>query len=325
MRLLIVGGTGFLGRSLAEETLDRGHALTLFNRGLTAPELFPEAERLLGDRRAGDVQALAGREFDAAIDTCGYVPQEVASVARALSPGPDHYTFVSSVAVYPDPVASGTDESAPVATLAGQVSDEASDESYGALKALCERAVEVAVPGRVLAVRPGLIVGPRDPTDRFTYWPRRVAEGGRVLGARAEQPVQLIDVRDLASWILDSAKAGRTGTYNASGPAERFTMGELFEACREVSGAPADALWAGDTFLRASGVEPWSELPLWVTAPYEGFLEVDNSKAISEGLRFRPPMETISDTLTWDVSRPPGERVDHFDRTKEQRLLANLL
>jgi nucleoside-diphosphate-sugar epimerase len=322
VQLLIVGGTGFLGRYLSEQALARGHALTLFNRGLTAPELFPGAEHLRGDRRAGDTEALAGRRFDAAIDTCGYLPREVEALTAVLSATLRQYAFVSSLSVYPDPAASGIDESAPVATLAGPVHDQPRDGSYGALKALCERAVEARMPGRALVVRPGLIAGPRDPTDRFTYWPRRVAEGGRVLGARAEQPVQFIDVRDLATWILDSVEAGRGGTYNVTGPATRLTMAGVFEACREASGSDAEPVWAGDRLLRANGVEPWSELPLWLTASYEGFFEVDCSKAISERLRFRPLAETISDTLDWDASRPPGDRVEHFPRAKEQRLLA---
>src|SRR5436309_1384754 len=193
MCVLIIGGTGFLGRHLTEAALRRGFALSLFNRGQTSPDLFPDVERLPGDRRTGDLEALAGREFDAVIDTCGYLPDEVRAMGEFLAGSVGHYTFVSSIAVYPDPVAPGTDESAPVASLEGPIPESPTDEAYGALKALCERAAEEALPGRVLSVRSGLIAGPGDPTDRFTYWPRRVARGGRVLAPRRGQPVQFID------------------------------------------------------------------------------------------------------------------------------------
>ena len=324
MRLLIVGGTGFIGRHLAEAALSRGHELALFNRGITDPTLFPEAEQLRGDRREGDLESLAGHRFDSVVDTCGYFPREVEALARRLAPATEHYTFISSLSVFPDPVAPGTDESASVAELEGPPPDEiTSAEVYGALKARCEQAAEAALPGRVLAVRPGLVAGPHDPTDRFTYWPRRISEGGRVLGARPEQPVQLIDVRDLAAWVVHAAEQRLTGTFNATGPAKPLTMAGLFDACVEATGSNAVAVWKGDTFLRGHGLEPWSDLPLWLTAKEEGFNAIDCSKAISRGLGFRPLAETIADTLAWDRSRPPAARVDHLPRERERELLAH--
>ena len=180
MNLLILGGTVFLGRHLVEAALARGHAVTLFNRGQHNPDLFPEVERLRGDRD-GDLQALEGRRWDAVVDTCGYVPRVVRASAEMLAPNVDHYTFISSISVYADTSKPGIDEQAPVGTLDDPTTEEVTGESYGPLKALCEQAAEAAMPGRVLNIRPGLIVGPHDPTDRFTYWVRRVAEGGEVL------------------------------------------------------------------------------------------------------------------------------------------------
>jgi 2'-hydroxyisoflavone reductase len=324
MGILVIGGTGFLGRHVVEAARRRGHALTLFNRGVTAPGLFPELETLRGDRRTGDLGALEGREFDAVIDTCGYLPAEVRSVAGFLANSVAHYTFVSSISVYPDPVAPGTDESAPVSQLDGPAPEEVTDETYGPLKALCEQAAEAALPGRVLSLRPCLIAGPGDPTDRFTYWPRRIAEGGRVLAGRPEQPIQLIDVRDLAAWSVHAAEGGLRGTYNAVGPAEPLSMARLFEACRDVASSDAEPVWAGDRFLREQGVEPWSELPLWVPAEEGGFQQVDCSRATSRGLSFRPLAETIDATLAWDRNRPPAERVDLLPREREQDLLRSL-
>jgi uncharacterized protein YbjT (DUF2867 family) len=209
MDLLILGGTGFLGRHLVESALGDGHRPTLFNRGLTEAELFPEVEKIEGDRE-GDPSALRGRRWDAVIDTCGYVPRVVGASARLLADAVDHYTFVSSISVYSDDIASGADEGAPVRELPDPTVEEVTGETYGGLKALCERAAEETMPGRVLNIRPGLISGPHDPTDRFTYWPRRIAAGGEVLAPdREERKVQYIDVRDLASWIVEMSEQER--------------------------------------------------------------------------------------------------------------------
>jgi 2'-hydroxyisoflavone reductase len=323
MRVLIIGGTGFLGRHLSEGALSRGHTLCLFNRGMTGPDLFEEAEQIRGDRRTDDLGGLKRREFDVVIDTCAYHPDEIESLGAVLATA-GHYAFVSSASVYADPVASGSDESAPLATLDAEA-DEGTDENYGPLKALSEAAAAARFHGRLLVVRPGLIVGPGDPTDRFTYWPRRVAEGGRLLAARAEQPVQLIDVRDLAGWMLDSMEIGRTGTYNAIGPAGRMTMSEMLATCRSATESDAEPVWVGDRFLRANRVQPWSDLPLWLTGPEEGFLELDSSKAVADGLCLRPLAETVADTLAWDESRPPNRRANHLSRARERSLLAKVL
>jgi nucleoside-diphosphate-sugar epimerase len=303
MDLLILGGTGFLGRHLVEAALADGHRITLFNRGLSSPDLFPEVETIKGDREA-DISALRGRGWDAVIDTCGYVPRVVGASAALLAGAADHYTFVSSISVYPDDIEPGADEGAPVEELADPTVEDVDGETYGGLKALCERAADEEMPGRVLNVRPGLICGPYDPTDRFTYWPRRISAGGEVLAPdRPERRVQFIDVRDLAAWIVEMSAEQRTGTYNATGPGYELQMGRLLEECAAVSGSDAEFVWASEGFLEENGVEPFTDLPLWVPREYAGVLAVDCGKAIAEGLSFRPVSETIEGVLEWDSTR----------------------
>ncbi len=218
MRILILGGTVFVGRHLVEAALARGHEVTLFNRGQHGPDLYPGVEKLRGDRDGG-LDALRGRRWDAAIDTCGYVPRIVRASATLLANAVDHYTFISSVSVYPEAHTRHLDEDSPVGALDDESVEDVTPETYGPLKALCEQAAEGAMSGRALTIRPGLIVGPHDPTDRFTYWPRRVAQGGEVLApGRPERPVQIIDARDLAAWTLQLVASGARGVYNATGP-----------------------------------------------------------------------------------------------------------
>ena len=322
MDLLILGGTGFLGRHLVEAALGYGHRPTLFNRGLSEPGLFPEVEKLEGDRE-GDLSVLRGRRWDAVIDTCGYVPRVVGASAGLLADAVDHYTFVSSISVYTDDLAPGADEEAPVRELPDPTVEEVTGETYGGLKALCERAAEEEMPGRVLNVRPGLISGPYDPTDRFTYWPRRIASGGEVLAPdHEERKVQYIDVRDLASWIVEMSGQRRTGTYNATGPDYELHMGRLLEECEAVGGAGAEPVWVSEDFLQEKGVEPFTELPLWVPREYAAMLAVDCGKAIAAGLTFRPLSETIEDVLDWDRARPVGtEPAAGLTPEREQELL----
>jgi 2'-hydroxyisoflavone reductase len=326
MRLLLIGGTVFLGRHLVYAGLERGHEITLFNRGRHNPELFPEVEKIRGDRDGG-LDALAGREWDAALDTCGYVPRLVRASAERLAGRVGHYTFISSLSVYADNSIVGEDESGRVGTLADQTIEEITGESYGPLKALCEQAAEAAMPGRVLNVRSGLIVGPDDPTDRFTYWPVRVGRGGDVLAPDdPHYAVQFIDVRDLAEWIIGMAEAGKAGVYNATGPAERLSLGEVLEASQRLTGSDARFIWAPAAFLLEKGVEPWSEIPLWVPgAEYAGFHTTNINKALADGLRFRSLSDTIQATLDYANGRP----ADHTWRAglpaeREAALLAEL-
>lgn len=302
MKLLILGGTLFVGRHLVEAARSRGHEVTLFNRGLTDPDLFPDVETLRGDRDGG-LEALEGRRWDAVVDTSGYVPRVVRASATILADAVDHYAFVSSGAVYADFSRPGIDESAPVRVLADETVEDVASE-YGALKAACERTLEEILPGRVLAVRAGLIVGPYDPTERFAYWVRRVERGGEVLApGDPDRQVQLIHGRDLADWILTMAEARRTGVYNATGPSTTLTMGELLEACRAECGSDATFVWVDGSFLLENEVAPFSEMPLWLPDGYEGMLGMNVEKALAAGLSLRPLAQTIRDTLEWDASR----------------------
>jgi 2'-hydroxyisoflavone reductase len=316
MKILIIGGTVFLGRYLVEAALKRGHQVTLFNRGLHNAELFPEVEKIHGDRRA-NLDALRGRRWDVVIDTCGYTPGAVRAAARLLSDAVEHYTFISSISVYAQFPLKGYDESEPVGTITDAQTAEAEGfetgdratavsygERYGPLKARCERAVEEALPGRALVIRPGLIVGPHDYSDRFTYWPVRIAQGGEVLApGSAARHVRVIDVRDLAEWNIRLAEERRTGIFNASG-ADSLTMGQLLEDCKAVSRSDAALMWVNDEFLLAQGAGAWVELPLWIPEEHNGIFEARNDKAIAAGLTFRPLADTIHDTLEWAKARP---------------------
>ncbi|MBI3959587.1 MAG: NAD-dependent epimerase/dehydratase family protein [Chloroflexi bacterium] len=308
MKLLILGGTVFLGRHLVTAAQVRGHEVTLFNRGQHNPELFPAVEKLRGDRD-GDLSALAGRRWDAVIDPSGYVPRLVAASAALLADAVEHYTFVSSLSAYANFAQPNQDEGAPLATMDDPTVEAITGETYGPLKVLSEEAAQTALPGRVAVIRPGLIVGPHDPTDRFTYWPVRVATGGDILApAPADYPVEFTDVRDLAEWMVRVAEERIPGVFNASGPAQAATLGGLLKTSRQISDSNARFVWTDDSFLQENGVQPWSQLPLWIgNGPeYAGFSRYDCSRAIAAGLTFRPVEETVAATLEWAQSRPAG-------------------
>jgi len=319
VQLLVLGGTRFLGRALVDDALARDHEVTLFNRGQTNPELFPEAEKLRGDRTR-DVSALAGREWDAVLDVATLLPRVVRLSVEALRGRVGRCAYVSSVSVYADqsrpPV-----EGAPLLELEDP-SDE-SIESYGALKAACERVVEDAFGEAATIVRPGLIVGPHDPTDRFTYWPVRVAAGGEVLAPGSpDDPVQFVDVRDLAAWILDLTERGAGGVFNATG--ESMPFQRLLDECRSVSGSDARFTWVPSETLLEAGVEEWMGVPLWIASPgWDAANRVVVERAIEAGLSFRPLPETIRDTLAWHAERewPPAEGVG-LSSERERELLA---
>jgi 2'-hydroxyisoflavone reductase len=325
MRILILGGTVFLGRALVEAALAKGHTLTLFNRGKSNPGLYPQVEQIHGDRSV-DLSALQGRRWDVAIDTSGYVPRVVGNTARALTEAVEHYTFVSTLSVYASPQA-GTGENGALAKLKDEHTEEVNGETYGALKALCEEAAEQALPGRVFIPRPGLIVGPYDSTDRFTYWPHRLAQGGEVLApGRPERRIQFIDVRDLAEWMLRMVEARQSGIYNAVGPEPAVTMGELLETSRTTGASDAALTWVSEDFLARQHVTPWSELPAWVPESdpeTAGFFGFDNRKAVAAGLTFRPLAETVRATLEWDRTRPAEHAWKAgLSRAREAELLA---
>ena len=305
MRLLILGGTVFLGRHLVEASFERGHEVTLFNRGRSGPDLFPQVESLHGDRD-GDIAALDGRSWDAVVDTSGYVTRVVRASAELLAGKVGHYTFVSSISVYRDFSQPGLAEDGKLEALPEESEDVRAH--YGALKALCEHVVEEVLPGRALNIRPGLIVGPHDPTERFTYWVRRIARGGRVLAPGSpDRQIQIIDGRDLAEWLVTMVERQEVGTYNATGPDYELTMGAFLESCRTESGSDAELVWVDDDFLLAHDVGQWMELPLWLSGPDSaGLLAVDITKAAEAGLTFRPIAETVRDTLRWALSSERG-------------------
>ena len=338
MKILILGGTIFLGRHLVEAALERGHEVTLFNRGQHGTDLYPQVEQLRGDRW-GDLRALEGRQWDAVIDTNGYIPSVVRASARLLAGAVKQYVFISTVSVYADVSVAGVDEVAPVSTITPEQLREAESivppakgvvaraygEHYGALKALCEQTVEECLPGRVLTVRPGLIVGPYDYSDRFTYWPGRIARGGEVLApGRPERPVQLIDARDLAEWIIRMIEIGQVGIYNATGPAEVLSMQQILDACKQVNSSDASFTWIDEAFLLSEKVQPWSQIPLWLPEEPEsaGFNSLSIERALAAGLTFRRIAETARDTLAWDATRPADEeRQAGLAADEEARLL----
>jgi 2'-hydroxyisoflavone reductase len=309
MKLLILGGTIFVGRHLVEVAVARGHEVTIFNRGQHNADLFEKGayaavEKLRGDRD-GDLDALRGRQWDAVIDTCGYVPRIVRLSAELLADQVEQYVFISSISAYADFSQAGIDESSPVGRIDDPTTEAVTGESYGLLKVLCEEAAEAAMPGRVLTIRPGLIVGPDDPTDRFTYWPVRVERGGEVLApGNPQQQVQVIDVRDLAAWTIGMVEAQQNGIYNATGPATPLSISTLLNECQAVTGSAAHFTWVAEEFLQAEEVGAFVELPLWVPAAEAGIEQVNCQKAIGAGLTFRPLADTIRDTLTWHQQRP---------------------
>ncbi len=307
MRILIIGGTRFVGRHLVEAALARNHEVTLFHRGITNPGLFPQVETILGDREK-DIEKLNGHFWEAVIDTCGYIPRLVRLSAEVLKDNATHYVFISTISVYKDISKIGIRESDPVAKIQDETTEEVTSETYGPLKALCEQAVHDSFGReRTLIIRPGLIAGPYDPTDRFTYWPVRVARGGEVFAPETpEAPIQIIDARDLAEFVVNLIEESALGIYNATGPGDELTLGRLLEVSKQVSGSDARFQWASVEFLKQNNVQPWSDMPAWVPDDQEhaGFSRVDVSKAIQAGLKFRPLEETVRDTLEWAKTRP---------------------
>jgi 2'-hydroxyisoflavone reductase len=308
MRILILGGTRFLGRHLVEAALERRHEVTLFNRGKSNPGLFPQLETIIGDREK-DVNKLNGRIWDAVIDVVGYVPRIVRLSAEILKANASRYVFISSISVYDDAIFKkiGITESDPVAKMKDETVEEITGETYGPLKALCEQAVCEIYEERALIIRPGLIVGPHDPTDRFTYWPVRVAGGGEVLAPeKPDAPAQIVDVRDLSEFIIGLIENNASGIYNATGPDYALTLSRILEVSKQVSGSDARFIWAPADFLKQHNVMEWSDMPVWVPDIEEnqGFSRMDVSKAIQAGLKFRPLEETVRDTLEWAKTRP---------------------
>ena len=319
MKLLVLGGTKFLGRHAVDAALADGHNVTIFTRGKTNAELFPEVEHLTGDRD-GALDALAGRSWDGVVDTSGYVPRIFRQSVELLRDAVERYVFVSSVSVYGDFREPVTEET-PVAELEDPASEDV-EADYGALKAACEAVLDEVYGDRGASVRAGLIVGPFDPTDRFTYWPRRLADGGDVLApGDPAAPVQFIDARDLGAWLVRLAAGGPGGVFNATGPAEPLTLGALLDEANDAIGAGARLVWTDEQRILDAEVQPWMELPLWIPGDeYSGMQRTDIRRALAAGLTFRPVRDTVLDTLAW--SREAGEQRPTLTREREREILA---
>ena len=301
LRILVLGGTSFLGVHQVNYALARGHRVTLFNRGRTNTELFPEVEKLRGDRN-DDLTALAGPEWDVVIDNSASIPRWVRQSAELLRHSANQYIYVSSISVFSDNSIVGADESAPVAQVEDPTNEELTGGPYGARKALCEKMAQDAFGDRATVVRPGLIVGPMDVSDRFTYWPVRIDRGGEVLApGDPTNPVQIVDVRDLGEWMIRVAEENHTGVYNATGPAWPMSIAEMLYGIRAVTNANVTFTWIDADSLQEHEVRPWTHMPTWIPPRdgMEGFSRVNCSKAIGRGLTFRPLAETALDTLTW--------------------------
>lgn len=302
MEILIIGGTIFLGRHYVQKALERGHKITLFNRGMHNPGLFPDVEKIKGDRKT-DMELLKGRKWDAVIDTCGYTPSVVKISAEALKDSVGQYVFISSVSVYTDFSKNGINENDETGKLEKDT-EEITGETYGPLKVLCENVVKDIYGDRALIIRPGLIVGPDDPTDRFTYWPVRMREGGKVLAPASKNlPAQFIDVRDLADWTIHLIENSKSGVYNATGPEKELLLEDAVKQINEAAGGKAEIEWVDEKFLFDNNVAPWSDLPVWLPEDMGGMASVSIEKAVKDGLKFTPLSDTVKDTLAWVKER----------------------
>ena len=319
MRILILGGTGFTGPFQVQYALSRGHKVTVFNRGKTHPgELPREAEQLLGDRN-GQLDALKGRKWDVVVDIPTTLPVWVRDAAQILKGNVDRYVFISTISVYSDNSKPGMDESGPLARYEGADAMKETQETlrasrfglYGPLKVLSEQEAEKWFPGKALIIRPGLIVGPGDESDRFTYWPVRIDRGGEILApGKPSDAVQFIDARDLAEWTIRMVEQGTTGTFNATGPKSKLTMGEMLEGIKKATKTESRFTWADADFLAAQKVRPWSDMPVWVPPRGDsaGFAEISIKKALDKGLTFRAIPDTSRATLDWFRKQAPGRQ-----------------
>lgn len=309
LRVLILGGTGFIGPHFVESLRAAGHQLTLFNRGKRNPGLFPDVEQLHGDRR-GQVDALKNRDWDVVIDNSGYFPQDVQLTADLLKDHTSYYLFISSISAYADLTPHNIDEDYKLATLSAPDSHDL-NKDYGALKALCEQAVEKTYGEGACIVRPHYIVGPGDTSDRFTYWPVRAARGGEMLApGTPDGPVQFIDVRDLTDFVKLCIEQRIPGRYNACNPPRSVTMGALLETARRVSKADTRFTWVDLPFIEQQQLLDSNELPIWAptTGEFAGATLVSSARAVAKGMTFRDVSVTVADTLAWHGKRPAEQQ-----------------
>lgn len=327
LSILILGGTGFIGPNQIRYAMERGHKISMFNRGRTNPGLFPDVEHLEGDRN-GQLDALKGRKWDAVIDNPATLPRWVRDSAQLLKDSAGQYLFISTLSVYADNSVPGMDETAKLIELADPTIEEVTGETYGGLKALAEKEAERAFPGRTTIVRPGLIVGAGDKSDRFNYWPVRIARGGEVLApGNPTDPVQFIDARDLGEFTIRLVEQKAFGAFNATGPEGPFTMAEMLYGIRATTTEPTIFTWVPAEFLEAQGVGPWMDMPVWIppVGEYAGFARRSNARALEHGLTFRPLADTAANTLAWYESRPAEERAKPragISAAKEEEVLA---
>ena len=319
MNILILGGTVFLGKHIARFALERGHEVSFFNRGISNPELFQDQIHYKGDRIKGDYDSIRGSSWDIVIDPSGYFPRQIKEVADAIDSA-SLYVYISSVSVYPDLSADAVDEASELISLPDTKTEKITGETYGGLKVLCEKEVQRCFPKNFLNIRPGLIVGPDDPSNRFTYWPMRLNKGGDVLlpGDPARQ-IQFIDVRDLAAWTVSSAEKGLTGTFNATGPAAALSMSDFIEQSANAISAEYSGTWIPDKFLLDAELGPYVEMPLWIP----GFNDtVSIKKALDAGLAFTELETTVRDTLEWAITSTMGKKYSAgLDAAKEKEII----
>jgi len=326
MNLLILGGGVFLGQALLSSALENGHTVTVFNRGQSRQWWPPGVKWIVGDRKE-DLHLLMNGQWDAVIDTCGYRPQDVELSCAALFDSCERYVYISSVSAYASFARPPIRETDRLASIVGHATDKVTGVNYGPLKAECERTVARVFGARSILIRPGLIVGPNDPTGRFSYWPWRIAAGGRVLApGNPERPIQFIDARDLAAWILQLVAVRASGAFNAIGPNDGATFGELLDTCRWICGEEVEVEWADDKFLEREGVQPWTELPLWIPshdASMRGFHLVDTKRAKGSRLSTRPLAVTLNDILEAGIPVASDKRrAGKLTRQRERDLLA---
>ena len=315
MDLLIIGGTRFLGRHLAAQALADGHRVTLLNRGRSGPGLFPDAEHLMADRDR-DLSVLAGRQWDAALDTSAYFPRQVRALADQLAGQVGQYQLVSSISAYAGFSHSGVHEESPVIQLAdAESATGVTADNYGGLKVACEQAAFDGFGDACLVARPGLIVGPHDPTGRWTWWVQRLLRGGEVLAPGVPAaPVQFIDARDIAAWMLHQAEQAHQGVFNLNGPDTPLTVGDWLAGMHTALASSAHFTWVDETFVLGQGVQPWSDLPVWLPSEQSAMHEIDCSRARDSGLVCRPFAQTAQDTAAWVIQADPAALADDRPR-----------
>ena len=327
MNLLVLGGTRFMGRRIVENALAAGHNVTLFNRGRDGADLFPgQVERVTGDRD-GEISLLAGRKFDAIVDTPGFYPRVVKQTTDLFRDSVDRYLFISSISAYDPAPGVAIDENSPLATLKDETVEEITPETYGGLKAACERVVQDAFGDRAIIIRPGYIVGAFDPSDRFTYYPWRLMQGGRMLcGGKKDAPLQIIDARDIGAFCFKAIVDGASGIFNVCGPTSPLQWSEFLSRGRAALDVDTELVWADAAAFEEKGGQPGIDLPLYhgLDEATDSMMRVSNSRAVVAGLTFRPVEDTVRETAEWVKSLPDHQQKVGMTREREQELMTAL-